>query len=296
MKNFDFFLKYKIYLINILIFLGLFTSECSALWPKFNFIPFLITQPPFTVIPFLLFMPVIDWLQLLPGDLPMCFLCCIQVLLQCKGIKFSDIPQCGSLYTLDTLLRAIFDLALLVFLGLSMVPGLCTYNPFIINMWMIPPRLMSEEEKMLRKAPKLKELLKKTQKDPSFSDLGEGDCGNKDNKEEFPFGSPEDLLKGIQENGPNETTEGLEEPKDNWGIREIEGDYIAEHWEKNLAPENSIGNNFERKLIAGGKNSESSSGKVHETQKEKIDIVGERGKKSVSGDMGQREWEYPIGE
>ena len=113
--------------------------------------------------------PILGWLQILPGDNPPCFLCCIQVLLQCSGIKFSEIPQCGGLYNIDTLLRALFDPALLIYLGFSFVPGLCNYVPFFINMWMIPPPLMTEEEKMMRKAPSLKKLIDSAKNDPEMT-------------------------------------------------------------------------------------------------------------------------------
>ena len=117
--------------------------------------------------------PLLDWLQILPGDAPPCFICCIQVLLQCMGMPFSDIPQCGGLYNLDTLLRALMDPALLIFLGLSMVPGLCNYVPFLINMWMIPPPVMPEEEKMMRKNPALKALLKASEDEELVNSIGE---------------------------------------------------------------------------------------------------------------------------
>lgn len=276
---------------------GLFTSECSALWPTFNILPFIFTQPPFIVIPFLFMFPLLDWLQLLPGDMPMCFLCCIQVLLQCKGIKLSQIPQCGGLYNLDTLLRALFDIALLVFLGQSMVPGLCSYNPFIINMWMIPPRLMSEEEKMMRKAPKLKALLKKVEKDPSFAEPTES-CSNKTQEEApSPFGDvsslpeekpedmrPEDLASIPIEALPEEGNDiPLPAP---WSVREIEGDYEVEYWENKVRPENSVLDPFESQIVAGIDNKYDGLENVHKQ---------EPNKKNNLENLGT-EWEYPVGE
>lgn len=131
--------------------------------------------------------PLLDWLQILPGDAPPCFICCIQVLLQCMGMPFSDIPQCGGLYNLDTLMRALMDPALLVFLGLSMVPGLCNYVPFLINMWMIPPPVMPEEEKMMRKNPALKALLKASENEDLVNSLGECEKEPEPNQEKNPF-------------------------------------------------------------------------------------------------------------
>jgi hypothetical protein len=154
--------------------------------------------------------PLLDWLQILPGDAPPCFLCCIQVLLQCMGMPFSDIPQCGGLYNIDTLLRALADPALLVFLGLSMVPGLCNYVPFIINMWMIPPPVMPEEEKMMRKSPALKALLKASQNEDVVDSLGECDKEKKsEENEKSPFeDGVEDLdKKNIEEGLRNENGE-----------------------------------------------------------------------------------------
>ena len=292
---------------------GLFTSECSALWPGFNFITFLITQPPFIVIPFLLFMPVLDWLQILPGDMPMCFLCCIQVLLQCKGIKFSEIPQCGALYNLDTLLRAIFDLALLVFLGFSMVPGMCSYWPFIINMWMIPPRLMTEEDKMLRRAPKLKALLDQVKNEgKALTEPSEENCQKPKEKdrETSPFGDSE-AASGGQEPEPedHELDGGLEEKPelmgelvgdwnhpedvpDKWNTRYVEEEYKVEHWEKNKKPEDTIKDEWERKMVAGVVG-EGGNGGVHETQREKIE-AGE-GIRTVQGNEGELVWNYDRG-
>lgn len=40
------------------------------------------------------------------------------------------IGPCISVYNLDTTLRAITDISLLVYMGLSFVPGLCTMTPF----------------------------------------------------------------------------------------------------------------------------------------------------------------------
>ena len=296
---------------------GLFTSECSALWPGFNFITFLITQPPFITIPFLLFMPVLDWLQILPGDMPMCFLCCVQVLLQCKGIKFSEIPQCGALYNLDTLLRAISDLALLVFLGFSMVPGMCSYWPFIINMWMIPPRLMTEEDKMLRRAPKLKALLDQVKNEGNaLTEPSEKNCQKKPkepekdkDKDSSPFGDPEEA--GGQEPEPKDQEldkEAEEKPElmgelvgdwnhpedvpEKWNTRYVEEEYKVEHWEKNKGPEDTIKDEWERKMVAGV-TGEGVNGGVHETQREKID-AGD-GTKTVEGKIGEVTWDYERG-
>lgn len=306
---------------------GLFTSECSAVWPKFMPLAFIFTNPPFTTIIFLIMFPLLDWLQLLPGDMPMCFLCCIQVLLQCKGIKFSEIPQCGGLYNLDTLLRAIFDIALLVFLGLSMVPGICTYNPFIINMWMIPPRLMTEEEKMMRKAPKLKALLKKAQKDPDFKDFSEP-CSNKteENKPSpFEDGLSSTMLDEIEKNndqsndqknqqeGPQESSEYQEgnqlfplEAIDNtetasdktplWWAREIPADYTIEHWEKQSIPEKTVFDPHKSQSITDLNDNEQNSADIHTTQREKIAIPKDKNAKSMLGDVGMDEWDYPVGE
>ena len=224
----------------------------------------------------------------------------LNVLLQCKGVKFSEIPQCGGLYNLDTLMRAIFDLALLVFLGFSMVPGLCTYNPFLINMWMIPPMLMDEEEKMLRKTPKLRELLKKTKNDESFKDL-EGNCEKKEGKtEESPFAEGvaqeeislyEEKIEGKgEQNSSKDKGEGEEGPV--WNSRYIDEDYEIHHWEKNLNPEESVKDSFVRNLIAGG-TGEGESGEMHETQREKLRVIGETNKKSLSGEIGSLEWDYP---
>jgi len=297
---------------------GLFTSECSALWPGFNFITFLITQPPFTVIPFLLFMPILDWLQILPGDMPMCFLCCIQVLLQCKGIKFSEIPQCGGLYNLDTLLRAISDLALLVFLGFSMVPGMCSYWPFIINMWMIPPRLMTEEAKMLRRAPKLKALLNEVKKpgNDAKNAANQANCDKKQqeksekNQDASPFGNPEDVQSPNQnsDDNKNDTKEpedmnpelmgqltgdwGHPEPMpDDWSTRYLDDDYKVEHWEKNKHPEDTIKDEWERKMVAGVEG-EGINSPIHETQSQKIDLGDKKNIKTVSGNIGERNWDY----
>ncbi len=41
---------------------------------------------------------------------------------------------------------AMGDMALLIYMGLSFVPGMCTYNPFIINLWMLPPLPKTIEE------------------------------------------------------------------------------------------------------------------------------------------------------
>lgn len=297
---------------------GLFTSECSAVWPKFMPLAYIFTNPPFTTIIFLIMFPLLDWLQLLPGDMPMCFLCCIQVLLQCKGIKFSEIPQCGGLYNLDTLLRAIFDLALLVFLGLSMVPGICTYNPFIINMWMIPPRLMTEEDKMMRKAPKLKALLKKAQKDPDFKDFSEPCSTKKEETKPSPFedGLSSNILDEIQRNTegiedqknqqspedqegliPIESIDDTEKPSENipWWAREITGDYTIENWGKQTTPDKTVFDPFKSQSISDmeGSNNEAD---IHATQREKITIPKDKNSKSILGDAGMVEWDYPIGQ
>ena len=301
---------------------GLFTSECSALWPAFSFLTFLITQPPFTVIPFLLFLPVIDWIQLLPGDNPMCFLCCIQVLFQCKGIKFSQIPQCGALYNLDTLLRAISDLALLVFLGFSMVPGLCTYNPFLINMWMIPPRYMSEEEKMLRKSPNLKKLLKNVNK----NDGGENtdiqlDCKKDEKKQKVENNENQELnelfepipdkeniqpdyekdeKKQEDENNENQETnepiEPIPDKENSWNQRYINEDYNIDYWEKKVTPDTGVLDDFDRKVLGGVEKNDDDTSKIHETKRKNIAIPGKTDQSSASGEIGNMVWDYPVGE
>jgi hypothetical protein len=42
-------------------------------------------------------------------------------------------------------------------MGFSFVPGLCNYTPFMINQWMIPRFPESNEEKLLRNVPELKD-------------------------------------------------------------------------------------------------------------------------------------------
>ena len=155
--------------------------------------------------------PLLDWLQILPGDAPPCFICCIQVLLQCMGMPFSEIPQCGGLYNLDTLLRALMDPALLIFLGLSMVPGLCNYVPFLINMWMIPPPVMPEEEKMMRKNPALKALLKASENEELVNSLGECEKEQepepKQEKNPFQDGLEDSVSQNLETNLRNENGE-----------------------------------------------------------------------------------------
>jgi len=71
----------------------------------------------------------------------------------------------------------------------------------------------------------------------------------------------------------------------------LDDDYKVEHWEKNKHPEDTIKDEWERKMVAGVEG-EGINSPIHETQSQKIDLGDKKNIKTVSGNIGERNWDY----
>ena len=87
--------------------LTMFTLDCSQIWAGCDLMAWLFTNPPILVIPFLAAMPNLAWGNILPGDKPFCFMCCINALTACEGVHWNDLAVCYGLFNIDNLIRMI---------------------------------------------------------------------------------------------------------------------------------------------------------------------------------------------
>lgn len=117
----------------------MFTLDCSQIWAGCDLMAWLFTNPPILVIPFLAAMPNLAWGNILPGDKPFCFMCCINALTACEGVHWNDLAVCYGLFNIDNLIRMITQINLLLFIVFSFVPGFCDRFIFKINAWRINP-------------------------------------------------------------------------------------------------------------------------------------------------------------
>ena len=138
---------------------GFFTLDCSILWPKCFEIAYIITNPPVMGNPLLIGLTLLDWLVLVPGDCPFCFLNCIQVMLQCD-IPWEKISTCYGIFNLELPSSMGMDPSLAIFVGLSMAPPFCTYNPFILLLWILKPPPEIPDEFFPKEIPALKDFQK----------------------------------------------------------------------------------------------------------------------------------------